>query len=316
MENKNIFWGVLLVSIGALVLLDNADMIDFSFSALMSLWPLLLVYWGVTMLPIKGLFKTLIGLAIIVFALVYSSISDDKFWWEDKINTKFIHQFDNDDFDDSDTTSASENYYTFKFTKEADKTIDEATLQMDVAAGKFRIEEVTTEEIMFFEAYSNIGPYTSNMVTNANKADIHIEKGDAMMKNGTNKNRATVKLNPDVTWDLNFDVGAADFRGDFTPFKIRNIDIDGGASAIKVKLGSLLNETHIKLDAGAASIKFEIPQNAGCKIQSESFLVEMDFEGFTKKDNGEYVSDNFEQSQQKIYLEIDAAISQLSIQRY
>ncbi len=315
MENRNIFWGILLVAIGALFLLDNADVLNFSFSALMSLWPLLLVFWGATMLPIKGIFKTIISASIIVFALVYASVSDDKFWWEDRVHTNF-NDYQSDEDDENDTTSANENYYTFKFTKEADKTIEEASLQMDVAAGKFRIEEPTTEEIMFFEGYSNIGPYTSNMVSNANKAEIHIEMEDAVMKNGTNKNRATVKLNPDVIWDLNFDVGAADFRGDFTPFKIRNIDIDGGASSIKVKLGSLLNETHIKLDAGAASIKFEIPQNAGCKIHSESFLVEMDFDGFTKKENGEYVSDNFDQSEQKIYIEIDAAISHLGVQRY
>jgi uncharacterized integral membrane protein len=46
MENRNIFWGVLLVAIGGLFILDNVDLINFSFSALISLWPLLLIAWG------------------------------------------------------------------------------------------------------------------------------------------------------------------------------------------------------------------------------------------------------------------------------
>lgn len=316
MENRNVFWGVLLVAVGALFIFDNMDLIDFSFSALISLWPVLLVLWGISILPVKAVYKTVGALLIAVFALVYASTSDKTFWWEGDIMRnldKNVHMnFDHD----GDEIDEEETYYTFTFDEEEDAQIQEANLVMDVAAGKFRIDDTTTEHIIDFDAYSNIGPYTSNMVTNGNTADIQIGLEDAFIKNGTNRNRASVKLNPNIIWDINMDVGAADLRADLRKFKVRNIDIDGGASSINLKIGELLKEMHLKLDAGAASIKISIPENAGCKIDSESFLVDLDLEGFVKNEEGDHVTANFEDSEQKIYIEVDAAISQLTVTRY
>lgn len=325
MENKNIFWGILLVAIGGLFILDNMDLLDFSFRALVDLWPILLVGWGISILPIKSIYKTVAGIAIIAFALVYASTTDKDYWWE---NTNFknmkhgnIHFNSSDDDDDEgeddeDYNSSEETYYTFQFDEEMDSNITEAKLEMDVAAGKFRIDEPSKDHIIAFDAYSNIGPYNSNMVTNGEKAEIFISMEDAVIKNGTNRNRATIKLNADVIWDLNFDIGAADFRGDFRKFKVSNLDIDGGASSIRLKIGDLQKETHIKMDAAAASIKLNIPENAGCIINSESFLVDLDLDRFTKNEDGDYVSHNYENSTQKIYIDIDAAISHLVVRRY
>lgn len=318
MEKRNLFWGVLLVAIGALFILDNLDLINFSFSALVGLWPLLLVVWGISLLPMKPEYKTVIGLLIVFGALVYASTNEKETWWEHKFMNKFdnarTHFNKNHDNDAED--SEEDTFYTFQFDEELDSKITNAKLVMDVAAGKFRIEEPSADHLIDFEAYSNIGPYVGNVVSNGDHADINISMEDSFIKNGTNRNRATAKLNPDIVWDLNFNIGAADFRGDFENFKVSNVDIDGGASSIKIKLGSLQKETHIKLDAGAASIKFDIPQNAGCKVNSESFLVDMDFEGFTKTENGEFISNNYNESEQKITIDIDAAISQLTIRRY
>lgn len=315
MENRNVFWGALLVAIGALFILDNMDIINFSFSAFVSLWPLLLVAWGVSILPMKGNLKTVISLALVVFAFIYASKSD-RSYWEDRVRDEFdrnIHIRSGDHDEDEDK---EETYYTFQFDEDMDANITNAQLTMDVAAGKFRIDGTTDEHIIDFEAYSNLGPYTSNMVTNGDHADIQIGFDEAIIHGGNNRNRANVKLNPKVEWDLQLNVGAADFRGDFREVKMNSIDLDGGASAIRIKLGDLQKKTNIKLDAGAASIKIDIPKNAGCKISTDSFLVDKDFDGFKKIESGEYISYNYDESEQKIYIDLDAAISQLTVRRY
>lgn len=319
MENRNIFWGVLLVAIGGLFILDNLDLINFSFSALVGLWPLLLVIWGMSILPVKAIYKTVGGLLIAVFALTYASTSDKTFWWEDHILDKLdksVHVNYNDDDEDNEDSNEEETYYTFKFDEDADSHLEEAKLTMDVAAGKFRIDEATTEHIIDFDAYSNIGPYISNMVTNGSTADINISLEDGFIKNGTNRNRASIKLNPKIIWDLDLNIGAADFRADFRKFKVSKIDIDGGASSIRVKLGDLQKETFVKIDAGAASLRIDIPESAGCIINSESFLVDLDLDGFHKNEDGDYLTSNYEESEQKIKIDIDAAISQLKVDRY
>ncbi len=254
-------------------------------------------------------------MAIAVFALVYASTSDKTSWWEDLHKFEKNVHFDQDDDHDSDS-DREDTFYTFKFDEEMDSNITEASLSMDIAAGKFRLEETTEEHIIDFEAYSNIGPYTSNMVTNGNKADISIGIDDAVIKNGTNRNRATIKLNPKVEWEVQLDVGAADLRADLRKFRVKNIDIDGGASSIKIKIGDLQQVTNIKLDAGAASIKIEVPREAGCRVDSESFLVDLDLDGFEKNEDGSYYTPGFNESEQKVYIDIDAAISQLDVRRY
>jgi len=321
MENKNIFWGILLVAIGGLFILDNLDLLNFSFRALVDLWPLLLVGWGVSILPVKSIYKTVAALVIVVFALFYASTTDKDFWWENNNFQGFKHgnfhvQNTWDDNDEESNNKDDDTYYTFQFDEEVDSSITEAKLEMDVAAGKFIIDEAVNDHIIDFDAYSNIGPYNSNMVTNGNKAEIFINMEDGIIKNGTNRNRATVKLNPKILWDLHLNIGAADFRGDFKKFKVSNIDIDGGASSIKLKLSNLQQKTHIKMDAAAASIKLDIPMDAGCKIEVESFLVDLDLEGFTKNDDGDYISNNFSESSQKVFIEMDAAISHFTIRRY
>lgn len=314
MKNRNVFWGALLVAIGVLFILDNMDLIDFSFSAFISLWPLLLVAWGISILPVKPVYKTVTSLTLVLFALIYGTTSE-RSYWEDKVRDKIDHrihyQSDNDvDSDDEET------YYTFQFDEEMDSNITNAKLNMDVAAGKFRMEGISKDHIIDFDAYSNFGPYTSNMVTNGKHADINIGFDESVIKGGNNRNRATVKLNPKIEWDIELNIGAADFRGDYRDFKINNIDINGGASAINIKLGDKQQETHIKLDAGAASIKIYIPKNAGCKISTDSFLVDKQFDGFDKIESGEYLSHNFNESSQKIYIDLDAAISQLTVRPY
>jgi hypothetical protein len=323
MENRNIFWGVLLVAIGSLFILDNLEVIDFSFGAFVDLWPLLLVGWGISVLPIKSVYKTVGSLLIAVFALFYASTTEKDFWWENNGfhgfrhgNVHFNSRSNFDDDENDSIVSEEDTYYTFKFDEELDSKITKAKLEMDVAAGKFRIDDPVNDHLISFEAYSNIGPYNSNMVTNGDQADIFINMDDASVKSGTNRNRAHVKLNPKIDWDLHFNMGAADFRGNFQRFKVSNIDIDGGASSIKIKLGELQKETHIKMDAAAASIKIEIPEGAGCRISSDSFLVDLDLQGFAKDADGDYVSSNYKNSDQKVVIEIDAAISRFSVRRY
>lgn len=317
MENRNVFWGVLLVAVGGLFILDNMDLINFSFSALVGLWPLLLVVWGISILPVKAVYKTVGGLLIAVFALAYASSSDKTFWWQDHLINKFdknVHMNygnDDDDYDDDDET-----YYTFKFDEEEGTEITEAKLTMDVAAGKFRIDEATTEHIIDFGAYSNIGPYTSNMVMNGNTAEINIDLEDGVIKNGTNRNKASIKLNPEIVWDLNLNIGAADFKADLRKFKVSKVDIDGGASAIRVRIGDLQKDTFIKIDAGAAAIRVDVPQDAGCKVDSKSFLVDLELDNFQKNEEGDYVTSNYAESEQKIIINIDAAISKLKVDRY
>ncbi|MBL6963434.1 MAG: hypothetical protein ISR55_06400 [Bacteroidetes bacterium] len=68
-QYKSIIWGVLLIVLGTLFLLANMDVIDFYWRDLIQLWPMLLVFWGLSALPINNYIK--LTLAILLIALMF-----------------------------------------------------------------------------------------------------------------------------------------------------------------------------------------------------------------------------------------------------
>jgi hypothetical protein len=103
---------------------------------------------------------------------------------------------------------------------------------------------------------------------------------------------------------------------DLKDYKIDTININAGASSIDLTLGNKNPVTRLTFDAGASSLNIRVPKEAACEVKSESFLVSRDFEGFTKQGNGLYRSDNYASGKGKIFIDIETAVSSISIERY
>jgi hypothetical protein len=112
------------------------------------------------------------------------------------------------------------------------------------------------------------------------------------------------------------DIGAANIDFDLSKYKIGNLKIDGGASSIKIKLGKLSEITNVKVDAGAASIDIRIPEGVGAELKTATALTSRNFKGFNMVNKGLHRTDNFESASQKIYIDINAAVSSINIERY
>lgn len=311
MNNRSVFWGVILVVIGSLFIFDNIGWLDFSFRALFDMWPALLIIWGISMLPIKGSLKTILAIITVLLALSVSFTRDYSDHWTTKLKRHV--NIKNVDWDDESHDKSDGKVYTYNFNEDYNETIKTAILHMDIAAGKFRIED-STSFLIDFDAENNIGRYNKEVMKNGSTTEIYVRLDEGRIKSGTNKNRAYIKLNPIPVWELNLDVGAADFYSDLRNYKVSNINIDGGASAIKLKIGSMQNETKVKIESGASAVKIYIPELAGCEVISESFLSDLDLNGFIKEGKV-YRTPNFNDSKQKIYINLEAAISALNVIR-
>ncbi|MCD6090871.1 MAG: hypothetical protein J7J72_05185 [Bacteroidales bacterium] len=311
MKNKNVFWGVILVVIGALFIFDNLGWFDFSFRSLFDMWPALLIIWGISMLPIKGGLKTTLSVITVLLAVFIGSTRDYSDHWSNKfrdhINVRSV------DWDDEDDSSQSDDVYTYTFNEEYDASIKTAILNMDIAAGKFRIED-TTSYLIDFEAENNIGQYTNEVMKNGSTTEIYVRLEDSHFRSGRNKNRAYIKLSTEPVWEMKLDVGAADFVGDLREFKVSIVEIDGGASSIKLKIGDKQDETNIDIETGASAVKIYIPELAGCEVISNTVLSDLDLNGFIKEGKT-YRTQDFKDKKQKIYITLDAAVSALNVIR-
>ncbi len=299
MKYKNIFWGIVLIALGVMIILRNMDIVHFNWLAILQLWPLLLVIWGISLIPVKDAIKFILSLLVLIVGILIVNFnqSDDSFGWK----------YSND----------KENWTEQKIEEKYDTTITQALLKLDAVAGDFNISG-TTDQLISFENKGNIGDYQlkTTFIDSIKVVKIGIESNVVRIGKSQKENKTKIALNPNPIWDLDLEAGASNVNFDLSTFKIRNIDFDGGASSIKLKIGNKQPIVNIKIEAGASSIKIYIPMNTGCELYGDNVMTSKKLEGFTKTTDDKYRTPDFDNHTDKIYIHIDAAVSSISVERY
>ncbi len=313
MKYGHLFWAIILIAIGCLFLISNLGWIDFHWSTIWRLWPLILIFWGIAILPIRDLIKYALLIGVILFTIIFfNRLTESKGWfrWHDgRSEWRFGDEWDRSD------EGASRSMESQTLTVPMDSLSRKAELVLEAAAGDFKLEGLTGD-LLSFTKDGNVGNYslTSEDVSGKKKINIHLEKSEGPRK--YSKNEVQIRLNQEPVWDLDLDIGAASIDMDLKDYKIDTLEINAGASSIDLTLGSMNPVTRLTFDAGASSLNIRIPKEAACEVKSESFLVSRDFEGFVKKGNGLYQSENYSTGKNKIYIDIETAVSSISIERY
>jgi hypothetical protein len=307
MKKGDIFWGILLLTLGVLFLFRNLDIFDFSIRSLLRLWPLIFVFWGIAVLPVKqGIKLVLAGLTILLGIIILAMTPHHDYrWFEWKNNSGYESR--DDDAEDEEITGQQD------FSELYDSVVTSARLDLDAAAGKFYIKN-PTGKLFEFKNEGDAEPYNISTDLNENNAIIHVRHKSNIESRDLN-NSAWLSLNPGPVWDLNIDVGAANLEMDVRPFNVERLDIEGGASKIDLKLGSRSKMTRVSVDAGASGIHIEIPYESACELRTHTVLSARDIDGFNKISGGLYQTPNFSDSVSQIIIEINAAVSNLEVKR-
>ena len=304
MKFKNVFWGLSLIIIGSLLIARNMGAIDFDWFNIIRLWPLLFILWGLSVLPIRETIK--IGVLVVLlggatwFVLEYpgSGRFNDFSFIIDK------------DFDNS--SSASQQDFTIPF----DDTIENARLNMDAAAGKFILQDTTSELLSFSQSGRHNGNYEYIVHRNNHEATVKISENGNHVFHNNNHREVAIALNSNPVWDINLDAGASSVDYDLSPFKVRKLSLDGGAGSFKITLGDKYPDVKIDIDAGASSLSLSVPENTGCDLEITAVMSGKHLPGFKKVSSGHYQTENFDSAQNKIHLNVDAAVSSFRITRY
>ncbi|MBN2639359.1 MAG: hypothetical protein JXR65_09785 [Bacteroidales bacterium] len=308
MKFKNVFWGLILIIIGTLLIGRNTGVIDFDWYNFVRLWPVIFILWGISVLPIREIAKVV----LLVIVLTGST------WFViDGPRSSFFHNFEYT-FSDNDT-DVTQYKNSQKFTVPYDTAVQNAMVSLDAAAGSFRIDE-PSDDLLSFSQLNNESnsKYKYSVDTNNDQTNIRIkEDKDVVFFDGDNKHKKVdIKLNTNPVWSIYLDAGASAVDFDLRPFKVEKLDIDGGAGSFKITLGDKNPETHVKLDAGASSITLKIPQTAGCDLRLSAILSGKNINGFRKISSGHYQTDNYDTAKQKISMNVDAAVSSFTVIRY
>ncbi|WP_374164870.1 LiaI-LiaF-like domain-containing protein [Arcticibacter sp. MXS-1] len=310
MKTDKIIWGLVLVFVGGILLLQNFNVIDFQWRVIWRFWPLILILIGANMLVTKDDSRAgaWVSVVLTVAALAFvgwkgsSPPSAEGAEWsfeeerEEPVNTK--------------TTSA---VYNETFTAGTRK----AVLNITGGATSYVISD-TTAQLFLARVNSKFGNYSLKKVTKDSLETLDFKmsgKGDWNMGDRV-PNRASIALNPIPDWEINVETGAGKADLDLSAFRVNSFNFEGGATKLSLKLGQPLAETKVNIETGVSKIRILIPRDAACRIKTDSGLSLSNFQGFNKEQENTYVTPNFNQASKKIIINFEGGLSKFEVDRY
>ena len=308
MKSGQLFWGFLFVTIGALILLAKFDIIFFEWDFIWNLWPVLLVLWGILIIIKRSAMRPVVAVifGIVTGMMVYGFFSHTILHNFDLDRSYYIKERNIEEDDDKETYNVTYN-----------SEIKKAVLDMEVGAGTFIIRR-TSHDLLTGYARGEFTDYKFTTVNKNNVAYLNFSQKSNKYNpfDDDIKNRLDIRLNDNPLWDINIKIGAARALFELDDFAIENLTLKTGATDIDLKLGDKAERSRIDIEMGAANLKIKIPKDAGCKISGNMALMDKHFDGFEKSLNGIYLTDNFDEAEKKIYLEIKGAVASIRVDKY
>ena len=83
MKSRNLFLGIVILFVGVVALLASFDVINVSWRVVWRLWPLLLIFLGIAVLPVKDWLKALLLLASLALGVLlyqHETTKHKSFW--------------------------------------------------------------------------------------------------------------------------------------------------------------------------------------------------------------------------------------------
>ena len=300
MERKfdfgNLFWGLLLLFIGSMFLLDNLNILNFEFSNLWRLWPLLIVATGVSLLSIKGwpgavitgvMVAAMIGLVGLV------SLGFVKPGANLQVNTQRV-----------------------EVARSGDE-IKGLDLSISGGAGTILIDSVASGDLVQAKLESNFVKlrHESSERDGIQKSTLTLDPSENWWQNNY-RNDLAVNISEQVPLDLNIDTGASKISGDLSLLQLKSLKIDAGASEASVKIGSLVETLTVELDMGASSFTLEVPKDSGISFDIDADMSNQDIPGLRKISDDRYESSNYAAAKNKIVVRGSIGMSNLRLAYY
>ncbi len=299
MKYKNIFWGIVLIGLGVLFILKNLNVIQFNWVYLLELWPLLLVFWGISLLPVKEIIKFVLYVVALIIGiyLINTSKFDSVWYWKFKKMSEYSYR----------EQLIEEDYKSeYKY----------AHLKLSAVSGVFNVKG-NTDKLISFSNKSNIGNYKIDEKINDSTIIVKLGLENSIVNiDKSGDNNSLLLLNNNPIWNLYFEAGASDINLDVRDFKVEKVKFDGGATNLNITLGNKYPNTNINVEAGASSIKISIPRTSGCELVMDNVLSSKKIDGFNNINDNVFRTENYDTATAKIKIYLEAAVSKLEIIRY
>lgn len=314
MNKEKLCWGLILLFVGGVLLLDNLDIINFYWRSVFAMWPVILIVVGINLLvPKRGVGNSIsivVTLAALAFLAYRGTFPPRSNWWIVNSGGWDTEKRLSDNNDRRRKKSSG------TFTHDYDSTVTTARLHIKGGAVEYEIEGLT-DKLFSAEATSTIGTHHLETATSGSNADLTFVMKDAKKANWEGEeNWAKISLNGNPIWHIALDMGAGSAEFDLTTYKIASLTFNGGAASFEAKLGMPLDETIITAESGVANVEIEIPRTAACKIIARTGLSSRDFPGFTKQNDGSYATEGYDEASSRFTVNLRGGLSSFTVKQY
>jgi hypothetical protein len=123
-----------------------------------------------------------------------------------------------------------------------------------------------------------------------------------------------VRLNPAIPLALEFETGANEAHLDLSETKVTDLHLKTGASATEVILPASAGYTRVRVEAGAASVKIQVPGGVAARLRLEGALsgTGVDPVRFPKVGAG-YESPNYDVAANRVEIEAHSALGSIEV---
>ena len=309
-DNKNkrdegLVGGIILIAIGIIALLVTFFDVDIVWSELAKFWPVFIIIFGVSLLPLNKVLKSFSVIVIIIISCL--------------IYCKEVNGNENTSDEMTSEVLLEEDVEMQEFSSPFKDNITEASVEINYGAGVLYLNSPVAELVKARNMSDKISQNFYLEYEGSHAEILFDVEDDNYQVNNVDEvksNRFDISLNKVPIYDFELNLGACEMNFDFSEYKVSDIEINSGASNIDIKLGELLNSTRVVISTGVSKIRIGIPNNSGCRVECESVLSLKDFDGFVKKSSNVYETSNYSSAENNIEIEFEGAMSEFEVYRY
>jgi hypothetical protein len=319
MKLDRIMWGIVLLFIGGVLLLENFNIIEFYWGNVWRFWPIFLIIAGVNILfnRNKSQIGGIVSIAVLVVTLGVLFYKGQQPREHSNWSDRIMHHNDQDSDDDEDNDNENSHYESLDFSHPFTDPAGARTV-LNISGGGTSFDlKGPTDSLITAHVEKKAGNFTLETLKDDSLTTVNFKmKGKSNWNVGDGSNDVDFRLNTNPVWEVHMNMGAGEVDFDLSSYKVRSFNFDGGAAALDIKIGELLPVTDVNVKTGVADVKINVPDASGCRIKAKTGLSSKDFVGFTKLADGTYETSNFKTSAKKIFINLDGGLSSFEVKRY
>jgi hypothetical protein len=296
-------WGILFITVGVLLLLNNIGELDWwVWTDILSLWPLILIAIGLEKIFTKSrtefiAYLPILGLAAAVFWVAFDGFDSDNDYLTHRGSTyRYTIEMESDvdkieakfDFEDNDATLNNTGTRLFRARAGAWRTVPKVEFDEQNGVGKL---EVSTQK---------------KRLPNW----IRIDKWGR-------ENDWDLYLSDQIPVSLECSGDKSDMSLDCRDILLEDLRVESEEGDIRIKLGSLQDIVKVKLEGSGADYRVSVPSGCGLRVTGTGEELNRFFnrKGLIEME-GYYQNEGYDSLAPKIELDLSRDLTQFSLDYY